>query len=148
MIQPEGPQDYPHIELAHEDVWGVLMRKDSPLAEHTTIRAADLEGLPLIASRQALTARELSLWFDKDESETQYHRHVHLDLQRLSLGRGRRRLRAVPGPPHPTPERRKSHIPAVRTPKHLPHLLYLEKNQLFSEAARLLKEKVMELSET
>lgn len=64
--------EYPHIEkydslrLPAADVWGVLLRKDSPLAALERIRPEDLSGQPLIVSRQALESRELSAWFKKD----------------------------------------------------------------------------------
>ena len=32
LVQPEAPKGYQYIEIEHEDTWGVLMRKDSPLA--------------------------------------------------------------------------------------------------------------------
>lgn len=44
---------YEHIPIPHKDVWGVLMRKDFPLAEKSEITAADLIDKPLIVSRQA-----------------------------------------------------------------------------------------------
>ncbi len=44
---------YEYIELPHKDVWGVMMRRDSPLAEKSEITAGDLADKPLIVSRQA-----------------------------------------------------------------------------------------------
>ncbi len=44
---------YEHIELPHKDVWGVIMRRDSPLAEKSEITSDDLADKPLIISRQA-----------------------------------------------------------------------------------------------
>ena len=148
LIQPEPPQDYPHIELAHEDIWGVLMRKDSPLAAHTTIRAADLEGLPLIASRQALTAKELGVWFDKDESELNIIATYTLIYNASLL--------AEEGVGYVLCLDRLVHLPKdgklifrALEPQNICRIFFIwKKNQLFSEAARLLKEKVMELSKT
>lgn len=44
---------YEHISLPYKDIWGVMMRRDSPLAEKDEITAADLMDKPLIISRQA-----------------------------------------------------------------------------------------------
>lgn len=44
---------YEYIELPYKDTWGVLMRRDSPLAEKEAITAEDLIDKPLIFSRQA-----------------------------------------------------------------------------------------------
>lgn len=44
---------YEHIRLPYKDIWGVMMRRDSPLAEKEEITAVDLMDKPLIISRQA-----------------------------------------------------------------------------------------------
>ena len=43
---------YNYLELPVKDTWGVLMRKDDPLAEKNHFEVSDLSGLPLICSRQ------------------------------------------------------------------------------------------------
>ena len=43
---------YNYLELPVKDTWGVLMRKDDPLAEKDHFEVSDLSGLPLICSRQ------------------------------------------------------------------------------------------------
>ena len=45
---------YNSVRLPHEDEWGVLMRKDSALAEREFITADDLRTKPIIASQQSL----------------------------------------------------------------------------------------------
>lgn len=44
---------YESIRIPNSDQWGVLMRKDSPLAEREEIEPKDLYDKPLIVSRQA-----------------------------------------------------------------------------------------------
>lgn len=44
---------YESIRVPNSDVWGVLMRRDSPLAEKSEIEPKDLYDKPLIVSRQA-----------------------------------------------------------------------------------------------
>ncbi len=44
---------YESIRVPNSDVWGVLMRRDSPLAEKAEIEPKDLYDKPLIVSRQA-----------------------------------------------------------------------------------------------
>ena len=53
---------YDFISLPVKDVWGLLLRRDSPLAAQRRIRPADLAGLPLLCSRQQLVGNELSGW--------------------------------------------------------------------------------------
>lgn len=57
---------YDYKKLPVADVWGLLMRKDSPLAKKKTIKPSDLDGVPILCSRQALTHNELSGWLGKD----------------------------------------------------------------------------------
>ena len=45
---------YNYLELPGADTWGVVMRKDAPLARKEAIRIEDLLDLPLMASRQGL----------------------------------------------------------------------------------------------
>ncbi|MCD7034167.1 LysR family transcriptional regulator [Metabacillus sp. GX 13764] len=70
LIQPANLSKYHSIEIPDTDVWGVVMRKDSPLASKETIAAADLINLPLIFSRQAmqqtLSKNEFVEWFGDD----------------------------------------------------------------------------------
>lgn len=44
---------YESIKIPNSDLWGVLMRRDSPLADRETIESKDLYDKPLIISRQA-----------------------------------------------------------------------------------------------
>lgn len=60
---------YEYLTLPYTDTWGVLMRKDSPLAEKEAIEAQDLWDKPLIFSRQALNAPRFMRWFEKSASE-------------------------------------------------------------------------------
>lgn len=57
---------YDYIKLPVSDVWGLLVRNDSPLAKNETIKPPDLDGVPILCSRQALTHNELSGWLGKD----------------------------------------------------------------------------------
>ena len=67
LIQPVDLMKYNTIELPEKGVWGVVMRKDSPLAEKKSITRQDLPGLPLICSRQVeqrfSVKNEYSSWF-------------------------------------------------------------------------------------
>ena len=45
---------YNYLELPGTDVWGVVMRKDAPLAQKEAVHVWDLLDVPLIVSRQGL----------------------------------------------------------------------------------------------
>ena len=67
LIQPVDLSKYDNLPLPDKDVWGVIMRKDSPLAKKNYIELEDLKGLPLINSRQAIrktsSKNEFIEWF-------------------------------------------------------------------------------------
>ena len=67
LIQPVDLSKYDSMPLPDKDVWGVIMRKDSPLAKKDYIELEDLKGLPLINSRQAMrktsNKNEFIEWF-------------------------------------------------------------------------------------
>ena len=52
LVQPDPPNDYEHVEIGHTDRWGILMRRDSPLAALERIAPGDLAGQPLVISQQ------------------------------------------------------------------------------------------------
>lgn len=52
LVQPVDITKYGFIELPIKDIWGVLMRKDSPLAQKDSICAEDLWDKPLIIFHQ------------------------------------------------------------------------------------------------
>lgn len=71
LIEPADIKKYDFIRLPTKDRWGLLMRRDHPLAEKNGIQPEDLQGLPLIASRQSLAHNELSGWLGKQYDSLQ-----------------------------------------------------------------------------
>lgn len=67
LIHPVDYSKYEYIKLPAKDTWGIVMRKDSPLAKQDAVRKKDLLDAPLIFSRQAmahsLKGNELTDWF-------------------------------------------------------------------------------------
>jgi len=66
LVEPADLSKYEYLRLPQKDTWGVLMRKDSPLAEKEFISPEDLWDKPLIRSRHTMNKNELSEWFKKD----------------------------------------------------------------------------------
>lgn len=69
LLEPVNLKRYDYVRLPCTDLWGVLMRKDSPLAALESIRAEDLLGKPLLLSRQAMGKDSLSAWFGMDYTD-------------------------------------------------------------------------------
>lgn len=60
---------YEAIPVPIRDTWGVLMRRDSTLAEKESIRPEDLWDKPLIVSHQKGEDLYLGRWLQREESE-------------------------------------------------------------------------------
>lgn len=70
LIQPADVTKYDYVNLPDKDVWGVILRKESPLAAKEAITPKDLLNEPLIFSRQAIqrtaAKNEFTDWFGAD----------------------------------------------------------------------------------
>ena len=63
------PQKYKALPMPVKDTWGVLMRKDSPLAKKESICPEDLWDKPLIISHQKGDDIFLDHWLRREKSE-------------------------------------------------------------------------------
>lgn len=70
LIGSYNVSKYNSLKFPIKDISGVLMRKDSPLANLDTITIKDLIGLPLIVSAQELNKEHIPKYLDKNE---EYH---------------------------------------------------------------------------
>lgn len=70
LIQPADIAKYDSLHFPGKDVWGVIMRKDSPLAAKDALQKEDLRTLPLLCSRQAILSQRhgnaFAEWFGSD----------------------------------------------------------------------------------
>lgn len=63
LIEPADLSKYEFLRLPVTDTWGVLMRKDAPLASKDCISPSDLRGVPLAISKHALNRSNVTDWF-------------------------------------------------------------------------------------
>ena len=69
LLDPVDISKYNYIKLPMKDIWGVLMKRDCPLADKEYVTPEDLWDKPLIVSRQAINGTELTLWLKKEVSQ-------------------------------------------------------------------------------
>lgn len=69
LIEPIDMSRYDDLRLPRPDTWGVLMRKDHPLAALERIRPEHLRDVPLISSRQMTGEDGLSGWLGYDHEK-------------------------------------------------------------------------------
>ena len=67
LIQPTDISKYEYISLPNKDTWGVLMQKNSSLADKKSITKEDLLNVPLIVSKQVMQRKNVkndyNMWF-------------------------------------------------------------------------------------
>lgn len=61
IVEPPNLSKYNYLELPEADVWGLVMKKEDPLARKETICFEDLIGLELICSAQGMKF-DISRW--------------------------------------------------------------------------------------
>lgn len=66
LVEPANLTKYDYLHLPHKDTWGLLMRKDAPLADREFIVPADVSGAPLIFSKHAFHKNTITEWFQTD----------------------------------------------------------------------------------
>lgn len=61
IVEPPDLSKYNYLEIPERDTWGVLMRKDCPLAQKSVITLEDLIPYPIFCSEQSAKA-DLPRW--------------------------------------------------------------------------------------
>ena len=69
LYDSQNLSKYDSVKIPDKDIWGVLMRRDSPLAQKDYIEPQDLWDKPLILSRQSAKGSLLADWMQKDFSK-------------------------------------------------------------------------------
>ena len=70
IVEPPDLSKYNYLELPEKDAWGVLMRKDCPLAEKSSITPEDLIPYPIFCSEQSARA-DLPRWCGEQVDQLQ-----------------------------------------------------------------------------
>ncbi|MBR4199169.1 MAG: LysR family transcriptional regulator, partial [Bacteroidales bacterium] len=69
LVEPVDVSRYNSLRLPSKDTWGLILRRDHPLAQKNHIQRKDLIGIPLIMSRQDMTSQKAGNdyldWFGK-----------------------------------------------------------------------------------
>lgn len=64
LVESNDLSKYNHLPLPGADAWGVILRRDHPLASKKSFAPSDLLDVPLICPRQGLQ-KELTGWFQE-----------------------------------------------------------------------------------
>lgn len=135
LVEPVETAKYEFFRLPYVDTWGVLLRKDDPLAKRETLHISDLKDKPLFLPRRSLVQNELESWLGIDAAGMRVQGvHNLLTNAALLVKAGLGRLISIDGAVQIRPDPETHFIPL--TPKHTSgHVLAWRKNQLLPTAA-------------
>lgn len=63
LLEPVDIEKYDFIRLPHKERWGLLVNKNSELAEKKQIEAMDLKDIPLINTKREIVQNEIASWY-------------------------------------------------------------------------------------
>lgn len=69
LVEPVEAAKYDYLRLPYWETWGLLMRKDDPLAEKETIGKEDILSIPLILPRREIVQDNIAGWFGVDRGQ-------------------------------------------------------------------------------
>ena len=69
LVEPVEAAKYDYFRLPYWETWGVVMRKDDPLAQKAAIGRDDLLSIPLILPRREIVQDHIAGWFGLDRSQ-------------------------------------------------------------------------------
>lgn len=72
LMEPVDITKYNFIRLKRKERWGILVRKDSKLAEKEMVRPEDLLDVPVFLAQRALVKNEIEGWFGD------YYDQIHI----------------------------------------------------------------------
>ncbi|MCM1233086.1 MAG: LysR family transcriptional regulator [Ruminococcus flavefaciens] len=69
LVEPVEAAKYDFIRLPYWETWGVVMRRDDPLAQKAAIERDDLLSIPLCMPRREIVQDHIAGWFGVDRSQ-------------------------------------------------------------------------------
>lgn len=85
LIEPVEAAKYNFIDLPCQEEWGLIMRKDDPLAKRKSIMAHDLYQLPLVVGRRNIVRDDISDTLHLDPSKLDFRVTVNLPINSKQL---------------------------------------------------------------
>lgn len=87
LTEPVDVGKYAFCRIREKDLWGVLVRADSPLAAMEAVTPQDLEDVPLLISGREIIQRELASWFGERWEKLQIAATFNLVLNAANMVR-------------------------------------------------------------
>lgn len=87
LTEPVDVGKYAFCRMREKDLWGVLVRTDSPLAAMEAVTPQELEDVPLLISGREIIQRELASWFGERWEKLQIAATFNLVLNAANMVR-------------------------------------------------------------
>lgn len=69
LLEPVEAAKYDCIRLPYQETWGIVLRKDDPLAQKESLGKEDILALPLILPRREIVQDNIAGWFGVERSQ-------------------------------------------------------------------------------
>lgn len=89
LTEPVDIGKYEFLRMPQKDCWGILTRRDSPLAEKKAIRPEDLSDVPLLMVKREQVKNELASWFGDHYDELAVAATYNLIINAAAMVRSR-----------------------------------------------------------
>ncbi|MFP3153912.1 LysR family transcriptional regulator [Lachnospiraceae bacterium ZAX-1] len=137
LLEPIEAAKYDYIRLPFQEIWGVLMRRDDPLAQKDAISVKDILPLPLITPRRVIVKNEIANWFGVEPDDLRiYASHNLLTNASLLVERGLAYAICVRGA-YTIRENDKTRFVPFAPERSTGHVLAWKKNRIFTSVTAL-----------
>ncbi len=134
LLEPVETAKYDYFRLPCTERWGVLVRRDDPLAQADNVRVSEVLPLPLILPRRRIVQEEIASWLGVGIDELRIVASHNLLTNTISLvERGLGSVICVEGAHSIRPDERVRFVPFA--PERITgHVLAWKKNRMFPSA--------------
>lgn len=144
LVEPVEAAKYDFFRLPYEEIWGVAMRRDDPLAGKSGIGKEDLLELPLILPRREIVQDHVAGWFGVDRSQLNvFAGHNLFNNVALLVEAGLGYVVCVKGCVEISGGKNLTFVPLLPE-RTTGHMLAWKKNRIFHSAANRFREFVRE----
>lgn len=140
LVEPVETAKYDYLRLPCQEIWGVVMRKDDPLAQKAAIGKRDFLSIPLILPRREIVQDNIAGWLGVERSQLNiFAGHNLLGNAALLAEAGLGYVVCVSGAFAMRGHGELCFVPL--TPEHTSgHVLAWRKNRVFHSAASRLRD--------
>jgi len=137
LLEPVEISKYNFMRLNRKEIWGVLVRKDDPLAGKDFIKISDIVNLPLIIPKRMVIHNEILNWFGYGTNQLKIvATYSLLSNAVILIEKGMGCALAVKGSVMPESDKGLKFLP-IKPERSMEGILIWKKDRVFNPAATL-----------